>query len=360
MRLPRLTDKALLILTIFILSFVFAFSANHNNHDTFAENENGVYEETVSHFVTFYDEGQKLIIKTDAKTVGEAIEGLKLVLNETDIVEPGLDTEINANNFFVNIYRSRPVVMKDGAVSRYIMTASYDFKAVAREAGMTIYDGDEIKMVTNANFLEAGAATTYEIIRNGGRMVTVEEEIPFAEQTVKDYNLAPGQREVRQYGEVGVKELSFEVFYENNVEVKRELKSEVIKREPVARVVAVGASEIERTPLTASRGVNIYTVRVDGVLIERKETYYDLPMKGVMAIAARECGAEAAYTIREDGVKVDMEGYVLVAADLTRYPRCTVVETSLGLGRVYDTGTFAKTNSEQFDLATDWTKRDGV
>ena len=216
MRLPRLTDKALLILTIFILSFVFAFSANHNNHDTFAENENGVYEETVSHFVTFYDEGQKLIIKTDAKTVGEAIEGLKLVLNETDIVEPGLDTEINANNFFVNIYRSRPVVMKDGAVSRYIMTASYDLKTVAREAGMTIYDGDEIKMVTNANFLEAGAATTYEIIRNGGRIVTVEEEIPFVEQTVKDYNLAPGQREVRQYGEVGVKELSFEVFYENN------------------------------------------------------------------------------------------------------------------------------------------------
>ena len=78
-----------------------------------------------------------------------------------------------------------------------------------------------------------------------------------------------------------------------------------------------------------------------------------------MSIAARECGVEPYYTVREDGVKVDAEGYVLVAAHLGLYPRCTVVETSLGLGRVYDTGTFADTNPEQFDLATDWTNRNG-
>jgi hypothetical protein len=78
-----------------------------------------------------------------------------------------------------------------------------------------------------------------------------------------------------------------------------------------------------------------------------------------MNIAARECGVEPYYTVREDGVKVDAEGYVLVAAHLGNYPRCTVVETSLGPGRVYDTGSFANSHPEQFDLATDWTNHNG-
>ena len=118
--------------------------------------------------------------------------------------------------------------------------------------------------------------------------------------------------------------------------------------------MAVGVSQIEKTPLTASRGVNLYTVTVEGKTIERKETYYDLPMGLVM----RSCG-KSSYTVREDGAKIDDEGYVLVAANLSRYPRCSVVETSLGAGKVYDTGGFAVHNPEQFDLATDWSNRDG-
>ena len=78
-------------------------------------------------------------------------------------------------------------------------------------------------------------------------------------------------------------------------------------------------------------------------------------MSGVM----RFCGQNS-YSVREDGAKVDADGYVLVAAALDRYPRCSIVQTSLGPGKVYDTGTFARTNPEQFDLATDWTKRDGI
>ena len=68
---------------------------------------------------------------------------------------------------------------------------------------------------------------------------------------------------------------------------------------------------------------------------------------------------KSGYTVRDDGVKVDDEGYILIAADLSRYPRCSVVETSLGLGKVYDTGSFAITHPEQFDIATDWSNHDG-
>lgn len=361
MRLDKKLDRVMLFGTIFLLAFVFGVTmAKNANVNTYAESESGIYEEQDEHFVTFYDDGEKLTVKTTATTVGEALKKANYQINSGDKVEPALDTRISSNNFFINIYRARPALVKVGLIEKYVMTASSDPHSIVKDAGITVYDGDEINIVQNANFLETGVAVMYEVTRNGGRTVTVETELPFNEQTVKDYNLAPGQKEVRQLGEMGLKVSNFEVLYVDGVEVSRELINETVVREPVDKIVAVGASAIERRPLTASMGANVYTVsKADGRVVERKETYYDLPMSLVMQNAARLCGAAPTYSVRADGAKIDSDGYVLVAANLSRYPRCSVVETSLGPGKVYDTGGFAVSNAEQFDLATDWTNHDG-
>jgi hypothetical protein len=103
--------------------------------------------------------------------------------------------------------------------------------------------------------------------------------------------------------------------------------------------------------LTVSKGAQVF---VDSHGVAHRETYYDLPMNRVVGA----CGGS--YTIRSDGAKVDQNGYVLVAANLNSYPRCSVVETSLGPGKVYDTGGFALRHPYGFDLATDWTNYNGV
>lgn len=107
----------------------------------------------------------------------------------------------------------------------------------------------------------------------------------------------------------------------------------------------------KQNALTAARGAHIYT---DANGVAHRETYYDLPMGGVM----RACGG-GDYEIRSDGAKIDKDGYVLVAANLGNYPRCSIVDTSLGLGKVYDTGGFALRHPHGFDLATDWSNRNG-
>lgn len=104
--------------------------------------------------------------------------------------------------------------------------------------------------------------------------------------------------------------------------------------------------------LTKSKGAQVF---VDSSGVAHRETYYDLPMN----IAIGACGPGGSYTIRSDGAKVDQNGYVLVAANLGAYPRCTIVQTSLGPGKVYDTGGFALRHPYGFDLATDWTNYDG-
>lgn len=244
MKLSRKFDQALIWVALASLVLIFACVIKVNKTTTYAQGEESeTYVVGEAKYVTFYDNGEKLTVKTEARTVGEALSRAEIEVNTGDIVEPGVETEINADNFFVNIYRARPVVIKDGINEKYVMTASYDVKQIVKEAGLTVYDGDEIKSVANTNFLETGAANVYEISRNGGRTITEEVEIPFAEETVRDYNLATGTQEVRQLGEVGRKKVYYMVQYVDNVEVSREVISEEVVREPVSRITAVGAKK---------------------------------------------------------------------------------------------------------------------
>ena len=83
-----------------------------------------------------------------------------------------------------------------------------------------------------------------------------------------------------------------------------------------------------------------------------KETYYNLPMGGVIAIM-RRMGVTGEYWIREDGVKM-LGDYIMCAANLEIHPRGSLVETSLGMAMVCDTGLFATYNIYQIDIAVNW------
>ena len=119
------------------------------------------------HFVTFYENNEKLTIKTDAKTVEDAIHRAKIDLNENDRTDPDRLEEIDADNFEIHIYRARPVIITDGITKKYIMSATYDKKSLAMQAGFTIYTGDKIETKLPENILETGLTETYEIKRSG-------------------------------------------------------------------------------------------------------------------------------------------------------------------------------------------------
>ena len=123
--------------------------------------------EAKAHFVTFYENDDSLTIKTDARTVEEALSRAKIELDSNDRTEPERLEEINVEdgkNFEVHIYRARPVIIIDGAVKKYLMTATYDKRSLAAQAGFTIYRGDKIKAKLPENILEVGLTETYEII----------------------------------------------------------------------------------------------------------------------------------------------------------------------------------------------------
>ena len=242
MRLPKNHVKVSLIISGVVLSaLIFASLLKVVTPNTFANNGAALSLTGDIHYVTIYDQGKKLTVKTNAVTVGEALTRAGYEVAEFDIVEPSLTTLINDGNFHINIYRSRPVIISDGTTKKRIETASYDPVTIARDAGFSVYDGDEINMVANTNFLEAGISTTYEIIRNGGRTITEEIVLPFEEEIVKDYTLPVGENVTEQIGEDGLRIVKYKVDFVDGAEARREQLSDDIIKQPVKRIVREGA-----------------------------------------------------------------------------------------------------------------------
>ena len=240
MRLPKKPYRLFLCFNLVLCGVLFLLLLFAHPENTYAEGEEPIFT-TGPHFVTFHDQDETLTIKTDATTVGEAIARANLSVKESDLIEPAVTEPIRSDNFHINIYRARPVIIEDGLTKKYIMSASYDPRTIAESAGFTIYDGDKIELQSSTNFLESGISTTYKISRNGGRTITEETAIPFTEVSQPDYTMPSGESKLLQIGEDGLKVTKYEINFKDGKEVSRKLISEEVVREPVARVTAVGA-----------------------------------------------------------------------------------------------------------------------
>lgn len=245
MKLPRLKRQLLFGLAgVLVLGVFFGalarFTSGARATDDGGDDGPVAEDASETHFVTFYVDGRKLTVKTAAITVSEALSRADIELGEGDKVEPGLSEQI-IGNFNINIYRAHPVVILDGAMRKFVMTAATDAKSVAADAGLTVFDGDEVALIPNESFLEIGDATVYKITRNGGRLVTIESDIPYETKNVRDSAVPEGKEVVKEAGEVGRMEQVYQVNFVDGVEAERILVSEKVIKEPVARVVATGA-----------------------------------------------------------------------------------------------------------------------
>lgn len=369
------------------------------HHEVHAENAN---------VVTMYIDGETRTIATDASTVQEVLEKGGITLGEYDKTEPAFDEIVRGNEFTINVYRARPITVVDGANNYTVMTAERSPRQIAENAGfkikqddefhfersddpfegapgtqmvikraktitldlygtsrqlttnettvgaflaqrnITLEEGDEINLPLAARIVEGMNVSVATVSKS---VETVEEDAPFEEEQVKDAQQPTSYRKVQTPGKNGKKLVTYETTIRNNGEPVKTAIKEVITQQPVKQVVVIGAKP--GSPLTKSKGAGHFT---DSKGVVHRETYYDLPMARVM----QSCGGGGVYTVRADGAKIDKDGYVIIAAHLGNYPRCSVVETSLGPGKVYDTGGFTARHPHGFDLATDWSNNNGI
>lgn len=281
------------LLVIGILSFVsiFMVAAICGGNSASAEGDE-------PRMISIYDSGSRISVKSDASTVREALLRAKIELNPGDKIEPALDEEINSKNYNINIYRGRDAIVLDGNKKLYVRTASSTPKEVAVDSGVELLEADIVKIVPFNNLLETGTTVAYQVVRaktihlnfygkqidkrtqantiadflkeqnidsntdktwvslshdtvitdgisfaiqpQGKQTITLDEEIPFREQTTYDYELTYGKREIIKPGVKGQKTVTYEVEMHDGVEISRQTISEIIVKNAETQEVKVG------------------------------------------------------------------------------------------------------------------------
>lgn len=248
--------------------------------------------------IMIHDRDQEQGVITRAGTLRDAFEDAGIKLDDNDRVEPGLDEPLVANQYQVNIYRARPVVIVDGPVRQLVMSAYQTPKQIAKHAGIELRDEDKAGVDVSNDFVGDGASirmsvdratpveltlygkkeTVYtqsvsvgdfikekkidlgkddevsvsgstditpgmqlSIWRNGKQTMTQEENVAYETEKIQDANRDVGFKQVDTVGVDGKKMVTYEVIMQNGVEVSRIAIQTVITKQPVKQVETVGS-----------------------------------------------------------------------------------------------------------------------
>ena len=257
----------------------------------------GAGPSTEGRIITLHDDGVDKGFMTKQTTLREALKEAGVRLDARDRTEPGLDEKLVASSYQVNIYRARPVLIRDGSSETKIVTAYRTAKQIAKQAGITVHDADKttlspskdpiadgtvevmnIERATAFTFEFYGKVTqdytmartigdmlkekritmgkddgispsvstpitagmTVKLWRNGVQTITAEEDVAFTTRQVKDADHEVGYKQVQTKGENGKRTVTYEINIQNGVEASRKEVNSNVTKQPVEQVEVVG------------------------------------------------------------------------------------------------------------------------
>lgn len=263
--------------------------------------------------VSIYADGRVQTISTSKNTVKEALDQAGIIILNKDSTEPSLDAKLG-DNFNINIYRARMVTVIDASKYVRVLTSGQSGKKIAEDAGIAVnpedkyqfsrvdeFSGDipvgevlAIKRAKTINLSLYGKVITLRthatdiadllseqkikldaadelslakdikiteglslaVNRVGREVVTVDEEINFPEEIIKDADKETSYKEVKTPGVKGKKTVTYEVIKHNGQEVSRVAQNEIILSEPTKQVTIVGSkSKIPSAPSNVAGNV---------------------------------------------------------------------------------------------------------
>ncbi|PLS80983.1 G5 domain-containing protein [Candidatus Saccharibacteria bacterium] len=249
--------------------------------------------------VTIFDGEREQTLVTSAKTVKEALDRANVSLSTFDAVEPAADTELVAQNYNVNVYRARPVVVIDGTQKKHIVSPHKSARQVAEKAGIALYPEDTVQVDRVDDILADGAVAqkveidrataftlvlygkrtdartqattvaellkekniqlgpkdqvslphetaltvgmTVEVWRDGKQTITEEQEVAFPTKQIQNKDKEIGFKEVQTPGKAGKKVVTYEIEMKNGKEIARKEIQSVVTEQPAEQVEIVGA-----------------------------------------------------------------------------------------------------------------------
>lgn len=219
-------------------------------------------------------EKESFEVRTFRKDVGDILQRQGIVLNENDKMNVTSETLL-ADNMTIEIYRAIPVTVTSMGETKSYMTTKRKVGEIFEELGFSANEKD-IVTPNLAAVVSDGANLT--LVKTAEEIVTTEEEIPFEVKEKINKNMSSGETKVAQAGQNGIKRNSYQITYQDGVEVSRELVGEEILVEAVDEVKEVGAKvsassfQIASAGTLPSRGGSLSYSKV----LQCNATAYDL------------------------------------------------------------------------------------
>lgn len=243
-------------------------------------------------------DGNNRIVSTDVSTVGQLLTRANIKLNGHDMVEPRLETALPNGFFNVNVYRAEPYRIVDGSKVVLTSSAQRSPRLIVTDAGLPLYDEDNVSISQVQNFVSNGvvgqeiiidrstpislnADGSTKLLRshettvakllsekgikmgakdvvapsldaavvNGLRIaitriaeadITITEQRAFVSKNVSDPNSPKGTVTVQTAGVNGSRQVTYRLHYENGAEISRATLSVRGQVEPVTEVKLVG------------------------------------------------------------------------------------------------------------------------
>ncbi|MBS4198003.1 G5 and 3D domain-containing protein [Lederbergia citri] len=190
--------------------------------------------------VTIQDGDHEEDVYTTAKTVKEFMESQRLNIDDHDKLNYSLEDPIYENLKLV-IDRAFPLVLVNGKQKEKVWSTSTTVADFLEQQGITLGKMDRVEPDLDKNVEPNGEI---KIVRVEKVTDVVEEPIDYTIVTRKDANLAKGTEKLVQQGKEGLLKKEYEVTKENGKEVTRKLIAETKVRESESKIVAVGTKEL--------------------------------------------------------------------------------------------------------------------
>lgn len=286
--------------------------------------------------ITVYDRGVQSTFVTDKATIKEALDDAGVSLDGRDAVEPARDEKLVAPSYQVNIYRARPVTVVDGATRQKIVTPYQSADRIAKDAGVNLYPEDTTSLVRSDDFVGGGAglqmivdrATPFSfdlygkttiartqaqtvgdmlkeknitlgkdgrvspavstpiasgmairVWKEGVQTITVDEDVAFETEQVKDADRPIGYKEVQTAGKAGKRSVTYQVQIQNGIEVGRTEIASVTTAESVKQVEVIGAKLPTPTNPTENQAVGREMMLAAGYGEDQWPCLYNLWMR---------------------------------------------------------------------------------
>lgn len=187
--------------------------------------------------ISISDDGLNFSVSSKAKNVTEFIDEQKIALSEYDLIYPNKEEKIYAGSRII-IQRAKKITVKENGNNKQFHTFQNTVEAAIWGSGEIILGEDDVTVPSRNTPVVSGMkiSVTHVLIKEEIKKV----DIDFKTISNEDDELGWRVKKVAQKGEVGTKEVTYKVVFNDGKEISRKVLESKVTKDPIEEIVTQG------------------------------------------------------------------------------------------------------------------------